>query len=291
MRPHLVCVLALAGLAACGKTDGGPKAGPMKRPPPSEKCGAAADNVARFEHPAASPEELAPAALAIKGECEQLGLSDDEAQCLADAQDPLATLKCPRAIGKELREIEREIGTGRCRPVMLVAYLAEIQQLRQIPPEQRAAAMHAFTVVKRVLGGSCRTDNWGTDAMECFATRDVMQALDCMQSVPPEILQKIDTEIKKQMLAEAERGGDDPTIEATGVAACDAYLRAKKSFGDCEAAPSSLKRTLLAIVEPLEKPWRSLPAGSLAALGATFSPMCEQAFGQLQELASQVGCQ
>jgi len=285
-------VLAFAGLVACGKGgSGGTAEKPAPPLPPSEKCGAAAANLAGFDHPGAPPDELDPAVATLETECKTLRLSDDEAQCLADASDKLAALKCPRALGPELREVEQEIGTGPCRPVMLVTHLAEIAQMRQVPEEQRQAALDTFKIVKRVLGKSCRDGHWGDEAMECFKTRDVMRGFGCIEMVPPEILQQVDSEIKAAMMAMGDGSDSGPPIASTGVAACDGYLRARRRFDQCEAVPEPTRKSLLSTLEPLEKPWRSLPPLALASTGETFTQLCETATGQLAQLATSVGCQ
>jgi hypothetical protein len=303
----VVLTLALATLAACkgdeGGSGGGTGTGPVAVKPapkaPSAKCQEAADNLVKL----AGSDTTGPDMATIKAECEQLLLTDAEAECLARAQDKLQAVMCPRPLTPELRESEEVLGLGPCRPVLVVAHLAERQKMQEIyqavqmgsiPEDQLMKAQKMFEVVRTELGKSCRSDNWGTDAMTCFSTSDPQTAFDCITKVPPELLEKIDGRIKRSLAK--EEGFDLPDEDvaeiegATGVAACDGYLRVRKELEACETLPPSTKASLIAIVAPLEKPWRTLPAGAVATTGDAFTPLCEQAAAQLSELASSVGC-
>jgi hypothetical protein len=288
--------LAFVALGAVGACKGGDSkssgATTAEKPvPPSAICGAAATTLAALEDPDATPDDRAPQVKQLTDECHAKGFTDAQAQCLADAVDPIAALKCPRILGERLGEVDKEIGTGKCRPVMLTMFLAENAQLRQVPPEHRMEAIETFKIVKKVLAHSCRTDDWGADAMDCFTNSEAMRAFGCIEKVPREVLDRLDAKLKVAMANRGKGAGDDgPPIEATGVAACDDYLRAKKRFEACEAAPDAAKASLLAAVAPLEKPWRSLQAPALSATGETFAGLCGQASEQLASLAGSVGC-
>lgn len=287
-----LCALTLAAVASCKSQEAAaPAAAPAPLAPPSAACHDAAVTVAQLSAPDKTPEERTAETAALEAECQKKRLSDAEAQCLADASDKLAAVKCPRGLGHDLDELEAEIGVGKCRNVMLTMHLAELAQLRQIPPEQRAEAIDAFKIVKRELAHSCNNDDWGAEAMDCFAKSEITQAFGCIQQVPPAVMQRLDARLQKAM---ANRGqGDDeagPAIEATGIAACDTYLRARKRVEECAAAPPAARQSILAVMRPLEAPWRALPPTALAATGETFTGLCGAATDQLGQLGSSIGC-
>jgi hypothetical protein len=309
MSKLLVVTCAVAALAACkgneggGSSTGGAGTGTAKPAPPkqpSAKCQAAADNLVALN----GSDTTGPDAPTIKAECEELLLTDAEAECLANAQDKLQAVMCPRPLTPELRESEEILGLGPCRPVLVVAHLAERQkmqqlfqaaQMGQLDEAQLERAAKMFEAVRTELGASCRNDDWGADARTCFVTQDPREAMGCIDKVPVAILEKIDRRIKQRLAKEEgfempEDPNAEPLEDATGVAACDGYLRARRDFDRCEALPDSAKKSILGIVAPLEKPWRGLPEGAVAATGDAFEALCDQATEQLAQLAESVGC-
>lgn len=295
MHKSRVLFCAVAAAAACGKGGGGggsaEKSGgakPVAQTAPSTKCGDAANTLAGLMEETPAPEAIE----AIKKECETALLSDAEAQCIADATRPLDVLRCPRALTPELTAVDKIIGTGPCRPVMLAMFLVENQQLARVPEDQQERAAAIFGVVMKQLGKSCRSDNWGAEAMQCFTETDPMHAMECSEKVPKPIQEKINARITAEL--QSGGGGDlaenDGSFVATGVEACDHYLGVRSRLEKCETVPEATKKTLLGVVAPLEKPWRSLPEGAVAQAAATLGPVCEQASAQLEPMVESVGC-
>jgi hypothetical protein len=290
----LFCAVAALAAAACGKGGGGgggggpaEKPGPVAPKTPSAKCGDAANTLAGLMGETPAPEDIE----AIKKECETSLLSDAEAQCIADATRPLDVLRCPRALTPELTAVDKIIGTGPCRPVMLAMFLVENQQLSRVPEDQQERAAAIFGVVMKQLGKSCRTDAWGAEAMQCFSETDPMHAMECSEKVPKPIQEKINARIT----AELQGGGEDlaendGSFVATGVEACDHYLGVRSRLEKCDAVPEAMKKTLLGVVAPLEKPWRNLPEGAVAQAADSLGPVCEQASAQLEPMVESVGC-
>jgi len=290
MHKSRVLICAVSALAACGKTGGtggGPaeKPGPVAPKTPSAKCGDAATTLAGLMAETPDPGAIET----IKKECETALLSDAEAQCIADATRPLDVLRCPRALTPELTAVDKIIGTGPCRPVMLAMFLVENQQMARVPEDQQERASAIFGVVMKQLGKSCRNDSWGAEAMQCFTDTDPMHAMECSEKVPKAIQEKINARITAELQGGAS-AEDLGSYASTGVDACDHYLGVRSRLEKCETVPDATKKTLLGVVAPLEKPWRSLPEGAVAQAAATLGPVCEQASAQLEPLVEQVGC-
>lgn len=293
----LICAFLVAA-AACGKGGSGGGGGgggggtaekpgpvPAKQTTPSAKCADAAKTVAGMMAETPDQADIDK----IQKECEESLLSDAEAQCIADATRPLDILRCPRALTPELTEIDKIIGTGPCRPVMLAMFLVQNQQLARVPEDQQERAAAIFGVVMKQLGKSCKNDHWGAEAMQCFADTDPLHAMECSEKVPKDIQEKINARIQAEL--KSGPGEEDlGDVAATGVAACDHYLSLRSRLEKCESVPDSTKKSLLSIVAPLEKPWRDLPEGAVASVGEGLSPVCEQASATLEPLVSGVGC-
>src|SRR5688572_30487076 len=295
----LVPALACASLAACSKSEpggggsSGSAAAPAPARAPSEKCHDAAVSIASLMAPGAPEAEMTAKVAELETECKTKLLTDAEATCLADAKDHLAAIRCHPVLGAELGEVDAQIGTGKCRPVMLAMYIAKVGQLQRIPPEHRQEAIMRLGMAEQVLRESCNTEDWGKEAMDCFNQQDPMTSFGCIQSVKPEILASLDERLRAAVEGrepELEAGGAGGAIAATGVRECDLYLRAKKKFAGCEAAPESARKTLLATLVPLEQPWQTLRPEALAATGEAFAGVCKSARDQLTTLAASVGC-
>jgi hypothetical protein len=294
----LVPALACASLVACKSesSSGGGRVAQVAPPAraPSAKCHDAAVSIASLMEPGAPEAEMTARVAELETECKTKLLTDAEATCLADAKDQLAAIRCHPVLGPELGEVDAHIGAGKCRPVMLAMYIAKVGQLQQIPPEHREEAIMRLGIAEKVLRESCNTEDWGAEAMDCFQKQDPMTAFGCIQNVKPEILASLDRRMQEAMdnpgLESTDGGGGGGAIAATGVRECDLYLRAKKKFAGCEAAPESARKTLLATLVPLEQPWQTLRPEALAATGEAFAGVCKSARDQLTTLAASVGC-
>ena len=303
---RLLLVLSIALAAACSK--GGESEGPPPPVgPPSEACNAAARNLASFElGNYATEEEKTPAVQKIANECATARLSAADATCLAEAPDKAAAAQCPRPITEELIGMKKRVANAAvgCKNLKTAIKQMAKDELANVPEEHRADALKIFPIVERQLVKSCETDGWPSEVVSCIDQRltanttGYRDALMCIESLPPEIQQKVQGRIREDMSrmargedlpADAEYDGDEATV-ATGVAACDAYQRARRTFEKCEALPSGTKRVLLGTVAPLENPWRKLPPAALTQIGDQITPLCEQASTQLKQLADATGC-
>jgi hypothetical protein len=299
LRTRVWVVVGVLAIAACKQSGDGPA------PTPSPACRAAGETLASFAvSDYAPPEERAQAAAPIQTECARAGLSDADAQCLADAKSRHEALRCPRVLTAELRAIDRAIPRGRCRPALLALHIAAEQALLEAPPERLEEAKEMLAMVKQTLARSCERDAWPDEVFACFDEVEVERGAECLQRLPIDVQQRLQAEIEtagRAMFekherrrrglpaAELEPGALPPGVASTGSATCDAYLAARAAFDRCGTVPASTRSVLLGTVAALEAPWRKLPPGSVGAAPA-FEPLCTAAHAQLDQLSAQLGC-
>jgi hypothetical protein len=280
---------------ACSKSE------PAPARAASPHCRAAAETLAGFSLSNYAPaEERAAAVAPIEAECARAGLTDAEARCLADATSKQTALACPRVLTPDLVAIDRAVGRGKCRPLLLAVHLSTEDELARIPEERLAEAQEMIAMVKATLSRSCTRDPWPDAVFACLEETPIDRGADCLQQLPMEIQMQLQQETNEAAVAIADKHrrrrlgmAEEPAlpagVAATGSATCDAYLAARAGFEQCEAVPASTRSVVLASLAPLEAPWRKLPAGALASAPG-MEPLCTAAHDQLRQSASALGC-
>ena len=175
-----IVVVALAGVAACQRTDTDAATAPAD-------CARVADTLASFElGPSPDAATRAAAVAKHKAACTSAKVTNAEASCLYAAKETWAARAClPRMFSPKPQQVE-----GSC--ALLVARLREAV-MKDVGSNGSAAAQR-LTQLSPVYLAACEQDHWPTSVVSCAsaaAPGDIVAFQACFNQLPPDLQQKL----------------------------------------------------------------------------------------------------
>jgi hypothetical protein len=165
------------------------------------------------------------------------------------------------------------------------------------PEAELAMARTMFQQMGEVVARQCGEDKWPQPVVDCMATSATIEECDALMS--PELKQRLEDVLAKQLALTAGPAGDvagapaaggaAAPVAATGIAECDQLMATFSKLLSCDKLPEMMKGQFDQLRATMAQGLGMIQMVPADQRGAIVDG-CKQGLAQLQDAAKQTGC-